>query len=348
MEAKARPFLNEGLRRYVYPSDDELVDMWTQVLARRGDARKADFLPVETLLCFALGLATPPSPSGHVNVKKAAPETRLLAELFGRPPGSLQSKHSNLEARPGRDGGRSTDPHVGAFFASEPDHFAAVYGRTLGAARTAGISDDALPDFLGAESGQLQVVIDAGRLTNEQLYDLTSAGAMMSAQDPDGEDSNPTVGERLTTVRLTQQRFARAVLERSNFSCVFCGLSTRRVSLPSARLLIAGHIKPWRLSNATERSSAYNGLAACPTHDAAFEAQLMTVQPDGRVVYSASLARAIASDPAWSSAFSAVTSHVLLPVSAVAASAQVLRWHRSYAASTVERGVESLRSWPGR
>jgi putative restriction endonuclease len=36
-------------------------------------------------------------------------------------------------------------------------------------------------------------------------------------------------------------------------------------------MLIASHIKPWRISTSTERLDVRNGLAACPTHDIAFD-----------------------------------------------------------------------------
>ncbi len=312
--------------------------MWRQVLAREGRAARADFLPVETMLCFALGLATDPSPSGFVNVKKASPVTKQIAVLLGRPPGSLQSKHSNLEARPGRDGGRFSDPAVGQFFASDLDRFASYYARAIDAARAEGISDDRLSDFLGNGSGQLRAVIDASRISDDQLWES------IEASSTSGDGALTTV-QRVVSVRLSQQRFARAVLERSNFCCVFCGLSTRRVGLPSARMLVAGHIKPWRHSSRTERNSSSNGFAACPTHDAAFEAHLLTVQSDGRIEVSRPLERAISRDASWQAAFSHVSSHVLLPASAIAASAPWVEWHRSAAQSAIESQL-LLRSTP--
>ncbi|WP_407664684.1 HNH endonuclease [Micromonospora tarensis] len=33
-------------------------------------------------------------------------------------------------------------------------------------------------------------------------------------------------------------------------------------------MLVASHIKPWRVSTHAERLDPRNGLAACPTHDA--------------------------------------------------------------------------------
>ena len=36
-------------------------------------------------------------------------------------------------------------------------------------------------------------------------------------------------------------------------------------------MLLAGHIKPWKDSTSSERLDLTNGLAACPSHDVAFE-----------------------------------------------------------------------------
>jgi putative restriction endonuclease len=40
----------------------------------------------------------------------------------------------------------------------------------------------------------------------------------------------------------------------------------------SAQVLVAGHIKPWKPS---ERLDPRNGLAACPSHDVAFDTGLL-------------------------------------------------------------------------
>ena len=45
-------------------------------------------------------------------------------------------------------------------------------------------------------------------------------------------------------------------------------------------MLLAGHIKPWRDSTHRERLDLSNGLAACPSHDVAFDTGLLTVEDD--------------------------------------------------------------------
>jgi hypothetical protein len=39
-------------------------------------------------------------------------------------------------------------------------------------------------------------------------------------------------------------------------------------------MLVAGHIKPWKDSTSAERMDLRNSLAACPSHDVAFDAGL--------------------------------------------------------------------------
>jgi hypothetical protein len=43
------------------------------------------------------------------------------------------------------------------------------------------------------------------------------------------------------------------------------------------RMLVAGHSKPWKDSAPSERMDPRNGLAACPSHDVAFDTGLLTV-----------------------------------------------------------------------
>ena len=51
-------------------------------------------------------------------------------------------------------------------------------------------------------------------------------------------------------------------------------------------LLIASHIKPWRLSNNSERLNGFNGLLLTPNLDKAFDAGLITFDSDGDIKVS--------------------------------------------------------------
>jgi len=88
--------------------------------------------------------------------------------------------------------------------------------------------------------------------------------------------------------------FARQVLANCGSQCVFCGL--RPSSFGGARMLLAGHIKPWEDSTPAERLDPRNGLAACPAHDVAFDTGLLTVNGGPRIHLARPLAHAIRTD----------------------------------------------------
>ena len=48
-------------------------------------------------------------------------------------------------------------------------------------------------------------------------------------------------------------------------------------------LLVASHIKPWRVSSNTERLDKFNGLLLVPNLDRAFDAGLVTFEQDGAI-----------------------------------------------------------------
>lgn len=64
-----------------------------------------------------------------------------------------------------------------------------------------------------------------------------------------------------------------------------CGLHARSRAHDGV-FLRAGHVKPWRDASSHERLDPANGLALCVTHDRAFEAGLVTLDEDLRLVLS--------------------------------------------------------------
>ena len=88
----------------------------------------------------------------------------------------------------------------------------------------------------------------------------------------------PTVTERLlvAAAHVGHHRFARDVLRNCNHDCMFCGLASGP-ELEKRGLLVASHIPPWRDSDDRERLDVANGLGACPSHDAAFDVELLLV-----------------------------------------------------------------------
>ena len=76
---------------------------------------------------------------------------------------------------------------------------------------------------------------------------------------------------------------------------MFCGQNTG--SFGAKRMLVAGHIKPWKDSTSAECLDLRNGRAACPSHDVAFDIGLLTVDASLQVRVSGALAGAVRADP---------------------------------------------------
>jgi putative restriction endonuclease len=96
-------------------------------------------------------------------------------------------------------------------------------------------------------------------------------------------------------------------------------------------MLIASHIKPWSKSDNSERVDYRNGLTACPTHDAAFEAHLFTVDGSGAIIRSPALEAAIADNHSWAHDFGDVglARALLMPARAVLPEARYTNWDLS-------------------
>jgi putative restriction endonuclease len=105
----------------------------------------------------------------------------------------------------------------------DPARFGRVYRVLLQAARAEGIGPDRLPDFLGLEHGG-----ELALLGQEEL-DISVLEA-----------------------------FAQQVLANCGSRCVFCDLQPMAVG--ARRMLMTGHIKPWKDSTPTERLDPRNGL----------------------------------------------------------------------------------------
>lgn len=95
---------------------------------------------------------------------------------------------------------------------------------------------------------------------------------------PEGQDRVIT-----TTTRINQDFFRRAVLSSYENTCCITG-----IHIPE--LLIASHIKPWRVSDhKKERTNPGNGLCLNALHDKAFDSGLITVLPDYTIRVSSKL-----------------------------------------------------------
>jgi predicted restriction endonuclease len=93
--------------------------------------------------------------------------------------------------------------------------------------------------------------------------------------------NGPTEGTATVRVRRGQQFFRQAILRAYGVRCCITGI-------PVPRLLVASHIKPWR-DFPGERLNPRNGLCLSSLHDAAFDAGLITLDEELRVVLSGRL-----------------------------------------------------------
>ncbi len=103
---------------------------------------------------------------------------------------------------------------------------------------------------------------------------------------PEGIDKTSTV-----KTRIGQQFFRNTVLSAYNNRCCVTGLE-----MP--KLLIASHIKPWKVCDAkTERTNPQNGLCLNALHELAFTNGLITLDKDYRIILSSKLKEAEMDEP---------------------------------------------------
>ncbi len=288
--------------------------------------RQAVFLPVETLLCLAVSFLVNHRRFGGSTAHQAPEPIPSLARLFSRPPSSILAKMANLDGS--RSHGGKWDILAGAVLRDEPALFTHIYRTLMTAARAEGISGDRLPDFLGLEhDGEFDLLgqdeLSPSALENafkDQIATAAAEGIWTEQQ---------TERILLAAARVGQHVFALNVLANCGGQCVFCGLNPG--SLGAQRMLVAGHIKPWKDSTSAERMDLRNGLAACPSHDVAFDTGLLTVDVSLRVHVSGALADAVRTDPLARQYYGRPPLHhtILLPAQAQLPGRKYLDWHRT-------------------
>lgn len=99
-----------------------------------------------------------------------------------------------------------------------------------------------------------------------------------------GTINNPllenTQKQDILNVRIGQKKFRRLVLDYWGHKCAVTGTGI---------LLGAGHIKPWRDSDNSERLDVYNGLSLSPVYDRAFDMGLISFDAKGQIMISSEL-----------------------------------------------------------
>jgi predicted restriction endonuclease len=108
--------------------------------------------------------------------------------------------------------------------------------------------------------------------------EIVSDGEELSAGDFTGETR-----QALTTQRIKQHFFRRAVLSSYRGRCCMSGLT-------DSRLLIASHIVPWS-SDKANRLNPSNGICLSAIHDRAFDKGLICLADDFTVLISEDLKR---------------------------------------------------------
>ncbi|GHO56043.1 restriction endonuclease [Ktedonobacter robiniae] len=289
-----------SISKYIDITFDEIRSQIITLLAREmppPGKRQAPFNPVETLLCYGLFTLVNPHTYGGGNIASAPQIVHQLAALFRRSPGSITSKMLNLEGA--RTNGAREEPLLFATLASQPDLYPSLYRKILGAARDMNVDAAVLPDFLGlltSTSSQEEL------LAQDEVSESLSIALSEAETEMEAIEQSFQINQRLTEklverkVRLAQHRFALAVLENCNRTCVFCGFAPHSLYGRGSNLLRASHIKPWAKSTPRERIDVRNGVAACPTHDAAFDQGLLAVDGNYAILRSHTLQESIRSD----------------------------------------------------
>lgn len=307
---------------------------WRAIVVRApavAGRRQVDFTPVETLLCLAASLLVNHRQYGGSTSHRAVEPVPSLARLFRRPNSSILAKMANLDGS--RPNGAKHEVEIASELLASPVQLAASYRLLLAAGRDVGVEHASLPDFLGLEDNDEELYL-LGQDELDQATVETVVQERAHAWASHRADLEAQVTQRLlvAATRIGQHRFASQVLRNHAYRCVFCGLKGHIGGVRARGLLVASHIKPWRVSTSTERLDARNGLTACPTHDVAFDIGLITVNGGLRIRITAGLEQQSMHDPAARAAFGRppLAHRLLLPSDALPPGSPYLIWHQDH------------------
>jgi putative restriction endonuclease len=323
--AEARPLrrgysLDAYLRLTVADAREQFRQLLDRAPAPNG-VRQVDFVPVETLLCLAASIKVNHRRYGGSTAHTAGTPVPELSRLFIRRPSSVLAKMANLDGS--RSHGAAFDARAGATLRENPTLFTHVYRVLLYASRQEGIAPDRLPDFLDLEEGG-----ELDLLGQEELATIDVGDLRPESDEPPPDPETERI--RVAAARVGQHLFAQNVLDNCGGTCVFCGFQPG--SFGAKRMLFAGHIKPWRDSTPTERLDTRNGIAACPSHDVAFDTGLLTIEDDLRIRLAEALAGAVRDDALARHFYGRppLLNVVRLPGAAQPPLPKYLAWHRQY------------------
>lgn len=88
-----------------------------------------------------------------------------------------------------------------------------------------------------------------------------------------------TTKKAIIESRIGQGQFRKKLIDFWDGKCAVSGV-------PLTDILIASHIKPWKVANNKERIDQYNGLLLSPTYDKLFDAGYISFDIDGKIIIS--------------------------------------------------------------
>lgn len=308
-------------------TEAEIRRQWRDLLAREAaptGKRQVAFTPLETVLAAMASYVVRHNRYGGGTSHLAPSPVPELAALFHRPPSSVLAKMANVDGS--RPNGARMDVAVGTEILASPQRVAAAYTTIFAVARSLGVGPFRLPDFLGIERlhdfalmGQEEIEADLDEAVQERVHGWGQVAMQ--------ERETRKLAE--TWLRVGQHKFAADVLRNYHQACAFCGL---RPPVRRAGFLRASHIKPWRVSSNRERLDPANGLAACPTHDVAFDTGMLTVNGGLRIHVAPSVAEQVSRSEPLAHVFGRppLRERILLPADAVPPHVSYLRWHHDH------------------
>jgi putative restriction endonuclease len=335
--ARLRLWLVRGIRDYLDIARAEARSQWRSILSRpirpsEPGFRQADFTPTETLLCLAAMLVVNHHRYGGSTSHLAPSPVPELASLFERTPASILAKQANLDGS--RPNGARHEVETAEVLLGDTVRLAAMYLVVVGAARAEGVTPDLLPDFLGLETARTFDMLGQAELAGENVEAAVEPQLRKLVGKMGGASEAVTERLLVAAARVGQHRFAAGVLTNFAHSCGFCGMRPGP-DLERRGLLVASHIKPWRVSTNRERLDPTNGIAACPTHDAAFDGGLLWVNGGYRIHFAEELAVASHTDPGMGASFGhpPVADTLLVPDGSEPPGRHYLAWHHEHVAA---------------
>ena len=200
----------------------------------------------ETLLAFELYFRL-----SYNQIRDNNPEVIRLANIIGRDPGAVEAKLFNI---------KNLDPY-------------SIIRNETGLSHIGKIERGIWKEY---QEDNYEIV-----QSMEELRDIHYREGVILAE---GEEyfEGPAFGydeERMQKTRRGQQFFRKGILANCEHKCCITG-----IDIPE--LIVASHIKPWKVCTDQEKVDTRNGLCLNRLHDGLFDRFQMTVTPEYRIVYS--------------------------------------------------------------